>query len=305
MIGRNADARGSSACSHAVDRRGFTLIEVLVVVAIIGLLVSILIPSLSKAREQSRRVVCGSNLHQHLFVILTYSHDYRGAFPRNPSQHLTPSGNSSWWIDTVVATYDGASGGRDPFDLRRLFKRYTGGLTDMFSCPSNGGPKMDDPANVKAAAESGYMGGQVMMLWNSTCVFKDTSVKRPWAPRHEWREGGAPSGVPVVQDELTASGGTLTAPDLFLFNHGKSAGRSVLPGVPSYTNYRTANRQGECAGANTGYLDGHVNWTENRHVPGTSRWTFEVPFSQSATRVGGSVTTSGVPFTVYAKLLTH
>ncbi len=45
-------------------RRGFTLIEVLVVVAIIALLIAILIPSLSRARENARRMVCQSNLGQ-------------------------------------------------------------------------------------------------------------------------------------------------------------------------------------------------------------------------------------------------
>ena len=44
--------------------RGFTLIELLVVIAIISLLVSILIPSLKRAKELARRAVCASNLHQ-------------------------------------------------------------------------------------------------------------------------------------------------------------------------------------------------------------------------------------------------
>lgn len=45
-------------------RGGFTLIEVMVVVAIIALLVAILLPSLHRAREASRAVVCGSNIKQ-------------------------------------------------------------------------------------------------------------------------------------------------------------------------------------------------------------------------------------------------
>ena len=58
--------------------RAFTLIEVLVVVAIIALLVAILLPSLGRARDQARKAVCGAHIHGVVQAILMYAGDYKG-----------------------------------------------------------------------------------------------------------------------------------------------------------------------------------------------------------------------------------
>src|SRR5690554_6061596 len=70
--------------------RGFTLIEVLVVVAIIALLVAVLLPSLARARSSTRVAVCLSNLHQFGIALQMYESENRGYIPRggtHTSQH--------------------------------------------------------------------------------------------------------------------------------------------------------------------------------------------------------------------------
>ncbi len=59
-------------------RYGFTLIEILVVIAIIALLLAILIPGLSRVWEQTKRVVCSSQLRQQTLAMVCYTENYDG-----------------------------------------------------------------------------------------------------------------------------------------------------------------------------------------------------------------------------------
>jgi len=66
----------------AGERSAFTLIELLVVVAIIALLISILLPSLSRAKKQARQIVCLTNLREQGKAAYFYGEDNRGYFGR-------------------------------------------------------------------------------------------------------------------------------------------------------------------------------------------------------------------------------
>ncbi|MGB2987496.1 MAG: type II secretion system protein [Phycisphaerae bacterium] len=65
--------------------RGFTLVELLVVIAITGLLISILVPALSKSRANAKLTVCRSHLSQLGLAIIIYADQHRELIPRGPA----------------------------------------------------------------------------------------------------------------------------------------------------------------------------------------------------------------------------
>jgi len=135
---------------HA-SRRGFTLVELLVVIGIIAVLVSLLLPALGAARRQANGVVCRSNLRQIATGFVMYANDHDGALPplaeRQPVGNPIPRANAGvhWYEFLGERKYVPVGVGETP-DVR-------GYVLGVWRCPA----VTDD--QVRAAGSFGWGGG--------------------------------------------------------------------------------------------------------------------------------------------------
>lgn len=114
-------------------RYGFSLIEMLVVIAIISLLMAILMPVLSQARQQAHRTACAANLRQVGIAIHLYAEAYDDTIPFGPegrpitgSNFYTVTGD----VTSLLSLEDGA-----PVGLGLLLKNYLSRQSRVLFCP--------------------------------------------------------------------------------------------------------------------------------------------------------------------------
>ena len=216
-----------------VKIRIFTLIELLIVIAIIAILAAMLLPALSKARERAKTIACTSNLKQLAMVVKMYGDDYKEEMPPPPMSDVYP-GRWVYWM--------GGSSSNGEFYLKNpslgdlLYRNYIKNWKQTY-CPAgfDANPKIlvrgapnDAVHGIKGFPFTYYGAYWRLSGWRTNSAKSFKKARPHWILMHD-----------------------LTYKDRFI---------SPADCAPNHMNGSLIS------GGNFAYLDGHVSWLNRNQL---------------------------------------
>lgn len=234
---------------HPSRSAGFTLVELLVVIGIMALLISILLPALTRAREQANLVACSSNMRQLGLALRFYATAHKDYLPpsvgiRDTAGAPWPSYHGRWWA--VLAGGGQLNGfgvtSRDP-------NRFEVGIDTNRSalrCPSDTLLAANSTQVDQAGANLSYVVNNVLMPALNQDPFVSIYAKAVIRRMSDFR---SPS-TRLLATELHSAGGR--------FQIGIVPAQWNAPRVVNEVAWRHGTRTPKSAPVNVLYLDGHV-----------------------------------------------
>jgi prepilin-type N-terminal cleavage/methylation domain-containing protein len=233
--------------------RAFTLIELLVVIAIIAILASLLLPALSKSKDQAYKTECASNLKQWGMALVMYAGDNRNYFPDNSL------GVDLSWMSPLFASN---------FYPAYLMRDHPGtvatprSLTDVLFCPTDQWHRLfEDESSTSSDPADPQLVGYFYLPGRKDPASDGWSYSEPWPELSGWatrqKMGGTYHLAPVMSDRLQATG-TWNIAD----NKGQGVGWTDSDAnltVPS-ANHPLPGTGHVPSGGNFLFEDGHVTW---------------------------------------------
>jgi prepilin-type N-terminal cleavage/methylation domain-containing protein len=185
-------------------RRGFTLVELLLVIAIIAILGAMLLPALSKAKSQTQGVSCMNNTHEIMLAWAMYAADNRDNLVGNNDEGNQGLQTSDTWVFGVLSL---AAGNTDNTNINYLvwhsvpnasnhggmLGNYLGRNYPVFKCPADTSTAIEGTKTVprvRSLSMNGWVGSTV--TWDNGAVVarKMTDFVNP-----------GPSDIWVIRDE--------------------------------------------------------------------------------------------------------
>jgi len=223
----------------------FTLIELLVVIAIIGILASLLLPSLGKAREKSKSVVCLNNLKSLNYAFFLYADDNEGHVPASPNV------NTPW--DDLLISYDGQN--RTPDGGGGYKYEDYGKSLKLYQCPENEYKNSNDKINRSYSINGGA--DQSVLWWGKPGISMSgwwtenalgPSTLEPWSMKLSEINDSATA---IMLNELDTNVGDMT---LGYNGYAAESGNKIATHV-----LNNPNKHVKTFSQNYLFADGHVS----------------------------------------------
>ena len=252
---------------YRTRRSGFTLTELLVVIAVIAILAALLLPALAKAKASAKSAACKSNLRQLGLALNIYVNDYE-KYPGNGAMYSGNTFQGIWatglnWLKPYLG------GKYDPTDLNDSQTYWADGHRTVFSCPA-----------VKPRYYPGLFGAPGLSVYDLDYGYNELGTG--------WKDGNFRLGLGFTVDVIGfAPGGFGPLGPRYYVKPGDVKNPSDLIAiadggnwlVPNYSGYSASSLRGphEKGGANVLICDGHIEYGKDQtwNTPATkarSRW---------------------------------